>query len=268
MASQPGLIAEARVQTALRKLRPCVPWAASVNDAAAGMGALVVSLGRRRGYAIRPPLGVAVTIAMLLAGCSGGGTTAGSTVPATSLPSTTIEPATTNEPATTRLPITTNSTTPVATTLSTVLAAPDTPTCTTAQLGIGLKDGSAGAGHAGLILLFENTGSRCALRGYPGVAGVDAAGNVTVQAERTPNGYLGGIGSATESTVDLLKGQSASALLEGLLGPSSGGPPCQSYTAMLITPPNETNSVSVPVSFSLCYPEVHPIVSGSAGGAS
>jgi hypothetical protein len=125
-----------------------------------------------------------------------------------------------------------------------------------------------GAGHGGYLLLFKNTGPTCILHGYPGLDAVDGNGSVVESAARTPNGYLGGINAgATVPTVALKTGQTASALFEGLYGPISGGAPCPPYAALLTTPPNETHSVRLPTSYSLCYLQIHPVVPGTTGGA-
>ena len=142
------------------------------------------------------------------------------------------------------------------------------PACTTAELRITWKGIAGGLGHAGLVLLFENTGGGCVLRGYPGVDGVDGQGNVTVQAGQTPNGYLGGpdtVGSEAAAIV-LATGQVASALIEGS-GPVSGDA-CPRYEALLVTPPGETSSVRLLVQSSFCHLEVHPVVVGATGDAS
>lgn len=142
------------------------------------------------------------------------------------------------------------------------------PACTTAQLKISWKGIPGGLSHAALVLLFENTGARCALRGYPGIDGIDADGNVTAPARRTPNGYLGGPDTPGEpAAVDLAPGQTASALLEGSSGPLAGEPACPHYEALLVTPPDETHSVRLSTEYSLCDLEVHPVVSGGTGDA-
>jgi hypothetical protein len=142
------------------------------------------------------------------------------------------------------------------------------PDCTTAQLKISWNGIPGGLSHAALVLLFENTGTRCALRGYPGIDGVDADGNVAAQARQTPSGYLGGPDTPGEpAAVDLAPGQTASALLEGSLGPLAGEPACPRYEALLVTPPGETRSVRLSTQSSLCYLEVHPLVTGATGDA-
>ncbi len=93
--------------------------------------------------------------------------------------------------------------------------------------------------------------------------------NATTTTGGTPVGYLGGSGS--EPTVELHTGQVASAVFEGLGGPLPGGPACTPYSTLLVTPPNNTQPVRIPspapYNNSPCYPQIHPIVAGTTGGA-
>lgn len=140
--------------------------------------------------------------------------------------------------------------------------------CTSSQLNITWAGVSGGLGHAGFVVLLENSGSPCVLRGYPDVDGVDADGKVIVQADPTPNGYLGGLDdSSSGSTVDLQTGQMASALVEGLSGPKAGDAPCPEYEALLVTPPSDSSPTRLPMRSSLCELQVHPLVAGPSGGA-
>jgi hypothetical protein len=56
-----------------------------------------------------------------------------------------------------------------------VTAEPTTPVCATAQLGLSVSQGDAGAGQFHQQLLLKNSGPRCSLHGYPGVSFLDAA---------------------------------------------------------------------------------------------
>jgi hypothetical protein len=133
---------------------------------------------------------------------------------------------------------------------------------------ISLTGIQGGAGHGGNLLLFKNTGPTCIVHGYPGLDAVATDGSIVESAARTPNGYLGGINTGSPVPVVILKtGQTASALFEGLTGPTPGGGACAPYAALITTPPNETHSVRLPSSYTLCYLQIHPVVSGTAGGA-
>lgn len=142
------------------------------------------------------------------------------------------------------------------------------PACNAAQLTLSVHGIQGGAGHAAAVLLFRDRGTPCSLRGYPSVDGLAANGLVVVRARQTAAGYLGGIRSGSAPpTVALKTGQTASALLEGLTGPTAGGAACPSYAALLVTPPHQTHSVRLQVSYTLCYPQVHPVLPGTTGGA-
>lgn len=138
--------------------------------------------------------------------------------------------------------------------------------CSLSQLSISQGAPDGGAGHAGIIIRFKNTGTACTLRAYPGLDGVGKNGRSVVNASRTLRGYLGGPGRISE--VVLMNGDVASSLVEGLSGRSDGGPPCPDYSSYLVTPPNETHSRRIPSSSVLCYPEIHPVTKGKTGGAS
>ena len=127
-----------------------------------------------------------------------------------------------------------------------------------------------------MILFTNQSQSTCSLSGYPGVAGLDAQGNQIVQVPRTLSGYLGGLqnGATTPPTVMLAPAQTASAAVEGTDNPVGSATSCPYYPALLVTPPNLTDSVRVTVSGLGTNPpglpgcsltEVHPVVPGSSG---
>jgi hypothetical protein len=124
-------------------------------------------------------------------------------------------------------------------------------------------DNGAG-GNIGVIISFRNGGPPCKMSGYPGVAGVDAKGSQAGQADRTPSGIFGGLqgGASTPPTVDLARGDVASAVLEGLDINLTSCP----LTAFVVTPPGQTTSARVPFTISLCTLHVHPVVPGPGGG--
>lgn len=120
-------------------------------------------------------------------------------------------------------------------------------------------------GHSGAVLVFTNTsGAACTLYGYPGVAGLNAAGKQIAQAKRTLNGYLGS--GYQVRTVRVPAGGRASALVEATSVPSGNATSCPTYTALLVTPPNTTKSMKVDVKLPGCGGlEVHPVVPGTTG---
>jgi hypothetical protein len=123
---------------------------------------------------------------------------------------------------------------------------------------------NAGVGHIGFVLLFHNTGSHtCQLSGYPGAALVRSGGG-QVQVPRSLNGYLGGAKSITR--VQIAAGKSASALLEGDDMSSNGGT-CPSYTALAVTPPNQTVTHQLSTKLAICKATIHPVVRGTSGSS-
>jgi hypothetical protein len=125
-------------------------------------------------------------------------------------------------------------------------------------------------GHIGVVLVFKNTSAQtCKLMGYPGVAGLDAAGKQVMQATRTLNGYLRVVPRGhAPPVVTLTTGQSASAFVEGTDVPTGNRTSCPTYPKLLVTPPNTTQSVVISASMPGCSPvQVHPVVPGTTGSA-
>jgi hypothetical protein len=50
------------------------------------------------------------------------------------------------------------------------------PPCATSQLGITGERASGAPNHGSVLVLFRNSGARCHMSGYPGVAAIDRAG--------------------------------------------------------------------------------------------
>lgn len=148
-------------------------------------------------------------------------------------------------------------------------APPPAPSCGNDQLAIALGGAGGGLGHEGQALLITNVSSAtCTLFGYPGVAGLDDAGQQVIQAVRTLSGYLGGLWNSPEGpppTVTLAPQQTASALVEWT-DVNMGSTPCVQLHGLLVTAPNTTRSVDLPVAASPCSGmEVHPVVPGTSG---
>ena len=166
-------------------------------------------------------------------------------------------------------PSTSTTAPPPTTTTTTTSTTAGLARCTSAQLSISLGQTGAGLGHEGGTILFTNTGTTaCSLSGYPGVAALSSAGAQVQQAQRTPNGYLGGMetGSTTPPLVDLRPGAVASALVEGTDVPEGTATSCPTYPALLVTPPTSTHSTRIALSLPGCSPlQVHPVVSGATG---
>ena len=139
------------------------------------------------------------------------------------------------------------------------------PRCQTVQLRVSFAPISGGLEHAGGVVGFRNrSSSRCALGGYPGVAGLSASGATVFNARRTLAGYLGG--PRRTRTVVLAPGANASALLEWLDIPAPGQK-CARIRQLGVTPPGDRQSIGLPVAGRLCGPTIHPVVAGRRGGA-
>jgi len=208
----------------------------------------------------------AALVSLLAVGCSGsaGNTASSSTtsVAATATSEATIgsTPAAAGTTATTATP----SSVPPGSTSTTVAD----PNCGFGQLKVSAGPGQGATGHISAVLVFTNTSAeQCQLTGYPGVAGVDASGTQQVQATRTLNGFMGGIPNGTKPpVVTLAAGQSASATVEGTNVPTDSQPTCPTYPALLVTPPNATQSVTITAELPGCSPlQVHPVVAGTTG---
>ena len=78
---------------------------------------------------------------------------------------------------------------------STASAKPKTPLCANSQIAISDPGGGAGIGHEDQLLVFTNRSANAGtLAGYPGVAALNSAGQLVVQARRMTGGYMGGLG--------------------------------------------------------------------------
>lgn len=204
-----------------------------------------------------------VGLGIILAGCSsnhkgasGTSTSAPTTITmATSTTTTVLEPTTITMATTT-----TTSTSPT----SVIVTHP--AGCAFSQLKVTASNDSA-AGHIGVILRYQNTSTvTCTLQGYPGVAGLNAAGQQVAQAKRSPNGSMPGIPTGMSPPVVTLKtGQSASNFVEGSDVPQGGSGACPTYPKLLVTPPNTTQQVTINTYMAGCAFQVHPVVPGTSG---
>jgi len=201
-----------------------------------------------------------LTLAAACAGCSHAAAPPRATATTSGAATSTVAVTAPTVPAT----ATPSTTTPAGTT---TLATATAATCSVPVLRLTTTSGAA-AGNVEVTLVFENTGTRpCTMVGYPGVAGLDAAGRQVVQARRTANGFTGGIPAGTSPPhVLLVPGASASARVEGTDVPAGTQTSCPSYPRLLVTPPNTTTSVVVDAAMPGCSPiEVHPVVPGTTG---
>jgi Protein of unknown function (DUF4232) len=95
----------------------------------------------------------------------------------------------------------------------------------------------------------------CTLTGFPGVD--SGAGGPLLHAKRTLSGYLGGLRADTLPTITL-PSQPAHAVVEGdAVG--ARGDQCPTYTTLRVTPPDTTETVTVPATIDSCELQVHPM---------
>ncbi|MFD4433576.1 DUF4232 domain-containing protein [Nocardia sp. NPDC058497] len=222
------------------------------------------------------PATVTCAAVLLLAGCGtdSGGTNAPAERPSPTLPapgpassvkSSAAGPATLVPPAAVPAP----APGPPVTSAPAVTAGPPSPpsfplpdsapACADGQVLVGGGPVTAAAGHQGLTLRFRLVGASgpCSLTGYPGV---DAIGDTTSNATRTPRGYLGGLppNQDAPATVILTQDHGAEAIVEGTSTDAAGNP-CPAYTGLRVTPPNTTDTVPIAEALSVCDLAVHPV---------
>ena len=133
--------------------------------------------------------------------------------------------------------------------------------CANGQVVVTAGHSESGMGHRGVTLVFTLApgAESCTLTGYPGVD--SGSGGPLQHAERTLSGYLGGIGVKRPPTVTVTPTQPAHAVVEGdTANPDSFDVKCPSYTDMLVTPPDTTETVTVPAGIDgACHFQVHPV---------
>ena len=202
-------------------------------------------------------LALAVGVGLTVAGCSSSvkGSAAPSSSPTTSAsasPTSSATPTPSTTPTPTPTPTPTATTTPVEPAIY----------CRLSELTVTAGASNGAAGSITVPILFKNTGTRtCVLQGYPGVAGLNAAGQQVTQAVRTPFAHVG-----PPSAISLAPGQTASAPVQGSDVPVGTATTCTSYPSLLVTPPNETHSQALLATLPGCSGlKVGPVVAGSNG---
>ncbi|MFJ9905599.1 DUF4232 domain-containing protein [Streptomyces sp. NPDC101152] len=136
--------------------------------------------------------------------------------------------------------------------------------CHTSELRASVGRNNPGAGQENFPIVLTNTSSRtCTVRGYPGAAFVDASGR-----QQGPDPQRE---SGTPTTVTLAPGRSAWAGMT-FSNPEVSGAHAVTPAALLVTPPNERNSLKVawtggPVPVSGNASSVHLMVFAPGTGA-
>jgi hypothetical protein len=153
---------------------------------------------------------------------------------------------------------------------STTSTQPGPHNCSTGDLAVTLGLSSGAAGTIGQVIVFQNkSGTACLLHGFPGVAGLDGAGNQVAQATREVNQVPFTGSTASLPTVTLAPGATASALVLTSDVPVGAATSCASYAGLLVTPPNAFQSVHLTVSLPACSGlRVGPVYPGTTGMSS
>jgi Protein of unknown function (DUF4232) len=152
-------------------------------------------------------------------------------------------------------PATTSTTAPTVTegSTQTVLSA-----CTTADVTVSAKDGEAGMGHRSTIYVLTNaTQTPCSIDGYPGMAFLDASGNVL-------RGTVAR-GDPGPASVLLQPGDTASYRLDWS---EANGATCVTSAKVQVTPPDDTNHATLLSQIVVCPGRpltVSAVVAGDAG---
>jgi hypothetical protein len=137
----------------------------------------------------------------------------------------------------------------------------DLTPCASGQVVMTALPMAAGVSHRGVPLVFAlaPTAGPCTLTGYPGVD--SGAGGPLIHAGRTLRGYLGGLpgGMDVPPTVTVSPGHPAQAMVEGI-AIDVDGYPCPTYTDLLVTAPDTTDTATVPAAIDTCQLQVHPVM--------
>ena len=113
----------------------------------------------------------------------------------------------------------------------------------------------AGGSWFVLLHLRNHAALPCVIGAYPGVAVLSSGGQL-FQAARNKT-------SRPTTFFTLRQGQTASALLQGGLHGQPGGYNCPTHTALLLTPPDNTRSVTVQArTYECAAPSINPLVPG------
>ena len=137
-----------------------------------------------------------------------------------------------------------------------------TPPCASGQVQVDNGGEQAAAGHRRVLLVFRLAPGTepCTLTGYPGVD--SGAGGPLLHAERTMSGYMGGVQVETPPTITLSPSQPAYAVVEGVaINAADADGTCPTYTDLRVTPPDTTNTVTIPAGIDTCALQIHPVAS-------
>ena len=140
--------------------------------------------------------------------------------------------------------------------------------CLYRQLRITTGQADGATGHLSFRVHFTNHSHKtCTLYGYPGVEALNSHGRPNMEAKRTKDGFMGGVGPGHKiQTATLAHGQVATAIVEGTDVPTGNKKSCPQAVAFRITPPNDGIAKLVERTMPECSRiQVHPVVKGRTG---
>jgi uncharacterized protein DUF4232 len=132
--------------------------------------------------------------------------------------------------------------------------------CRTGQVVAQYGLQQSASGHSAVVLKFvlAPEARPCTLTGYPGVD--TGAGGPLLHAERTLSGFQGGLRTDELPTVTVAADQPQYAVVEGVaVDRNDPNRMCPTYTELLVTAPDTTETCTVPVSIDTCELQVHPM---------
>jgi hypothetical protein len=134
------------------------------------------------------------------------------------------------------------------------------PPCRTGQVVAQYGLEQAASGHREVVVQFVLApgDQPCTLTGYPGVDTGD--GGPLLHAERTLSGFQGGLRTDKLPTVTVAADQPQYAVVEGVaVDRNDYNRLCPTYTQLLVTAPDTTETFTVPVGIDTCELQVHPM---------
>lgn len=138
--------------------------------------------------------------------------------------------------------------------------ADDPPPCSDGQVQVANRGEHRLSGHREVILGFSlSPGAQpCTLTGYPGVD--SGEGGPLVHATRATTGFFGNMTEDPLPTFTLTEEQGAHATVEGVAADRNDPEHlCPTYTELLVTPPDTTESFTIPVGIDTCDLDVLPM---------
>ena len=134
------------------------------------------------------------------------------------------------------------------------------PPCRTGQVvpQYGLQQSASGHREVVLKFVLAPGDQPCTLTGYPGVD--TGAGRPLLHAERTLSGFLGGLRTDKLPTVTVAADHPQYAVVEGVaVDRNDPNRLCPTYTQLLVTAPDTTETFTVPVGIDTCELQIHPM---------